>query len=270
MFTQCPDCRKTYPLNKGQLRGKKTLIYCSDCSKKFNALELLNEKPTGLIAEAKAEFIAKADPNHKPRSKKKLREDRQQAKINIGTDPKKNNPDEAAISALTTPSATERLPWEVEKTPVNVNWRLGFIMASLLLVGQIIYFESGSLSQNTSYRPQLEKLCRWLGCQLPDYENLAEFAVLQSSFAPNSDNTIAFKAVINNQAPFKQRLPNIKLTLLNYNEQLFAQRIFAPKDYLTGKAHTNFSIAPDETVEARLIIAAPETGIGGYNFDLIY
>lgn len=269
MFTQCPDCRKIYPLNKGQLRGKKTLIYCSDCSKKFNALELLNEKPTGLIAEAKAEFIAKADSTERSRSNKKSKS-RQQTKIETDIEINKHDPDETAISALATPSATERLPWEAEKTPVNVNWRLGFIMASLFLLGQIIYFETDSLSQNTSYRPQLEKLCRWLACQLPDYENLAEFAVLQSSFAPNPGNTIAFKAVINNQAPFKQRLPNIKLTLLDYNEQMFAQRIFAPKDYLTGKARTNFSIAPDETVEAHLIIAAPKTGIGGYNFDLIY
>jgi hypothetical protein len=269
MFIQCPDCRKAIPLDIEKLRGNNFMFFCSDCSKSFSALELLNEKSTGLIAEAKAEFIAQADPDHKSRAKKKFR-NRAHAKKNIGADPKKNSPDEVSISASTTPSAAERLPWEAEKTPVNVNWRLGFIMASLLLVGQIIYFESGSLSQDTSYRPQLEKLCRWLGCQLPDYENLAEFTVLQSSFTPNSDNTIVFKAVINNQAPFKQRLPNIKLTLLDYDEQIFAQRIFAPKDYLTGKGHTNFSIAPDETVEARLVIAAPETGIGGYNFDLIY
>lgn len=232
-------------------------------------MELLSEKSTGLIAEAEAEFIAKAGADHKSKSKKKLM-DRPQAKKNIGADPPKNSPDEASISAPTTSSAAERLPWEVEKTPVNVNWRLGFIVGSLLLVGQFIYFKSGSLSQNPSYRPQMERLCHWLSCQLPDYENLAEFAVLQGSFTPNSDNTITFKAVINNQALFKQRLPNIKLTLLDYNEQIFAQRIFAPKDYLTDNARTNFSIAADETVEARLIIAAPKIGIGGYNFDLIY
>jgi predicted Zn finger-like uncharacterized protein len=269
MFTQCPDCRKTIPVDVEQLRGKNALVFCSTCSKKFNALEMLNEKSTGLIAEANTEFIAKADFKHKPKSKKKLR-NRQQANTNVGTEPKDNSFDEAVINEPITPSTTERLPWEVEKTPVNINWRLGFIGGFLLLVGQIVYFESGKLSQNPSYRPSLEKLCHWLGCQLADYENLAELAVLQGSFTPNADNTIVFKAVINNQASFKQRLPNIKLTLFDYNEQISAQRIFAPKDYLTGKATTNFSIAPDETVETQLIITVPKPPIGGYNFDLIY
>jgi predicted Zn finger-like uncharacterized protein len=269
MFTQCPDCRTTIPVDLEQLRGNNALVYCNACSKNFNALELLKEKSTGLITEAKAEFIAKTGIDHKSKPKKKFN-DRQQSIKNKASIPQKNSPDEAAINTTIAPPATERLPWEAEKKPVNGKWRLGFIMGSLLLLGQLIYFESGSLSQNPSYRPQMEKLCSWLACQLPDYENLAEFTVLQGSFTPHSDKTITFKAVINNQAPFKQRLPNIKLSLLDYNEQLLAQRIFAPKDYLTGKARTNSSIAPDESVEVNLIVAAPETGIGGYNFDLIY
>jgi predicted Zn finger-like uncharacterized protein len=268
MFTQCPDCRKTYPLSKGQLRGKKKFIYCSDCEKKFNALELLNENPTGLIAEVKAEFIAKTDPTEKPRAKRKSKS-QQQAKANADTNFKKHDSDETAINSVVSSSTPERLPWEVEKSPVNVLWTWGFIIGSLLMLGQLIYFEGGKLSQNVSYRPTLEKICRWLDCQLPAYENLAELAVLQGSIRANADNTIAFKAVINNQAAFTQRLPNIKLTLLDYNEQIFAQRIFAPKEYLSS-AVTNFLIAPDETIAASLAIAAPKTPIGGYNFDLIY
>lgn len=269
MLTQCPDCRKTYPLTAEQLRGKKTLVFCSNCSKSFNALDSLSEKSTGLIAEAKTEFIAKTDPKPNSRSKKKSK-NRQPSKKKAEIGFKKNSLDETADIPTLTPPSAERLPWETEKTSINVNWYLGFIIGSLLLLGQIIYFESGTMSQNVSYRPKLEKVCRWLGCQLPDYQNLNEFAVLQGSFTPNSDNTMAFKAVINNQALFKQRLPNIKLTLLDYNEQIFAQRIFTPKDYLSSTAGSNFSIAPDETVEVSLTIAAPKTPIGGYNFDLIY
>jgi predicted Zn finger-like uncharacterized protein len=269
MFTQCPDCRKTYPLTTEQLCGNKLLVFCSDCGKDFNALELLNEKSMGLVAEAKAEFIGKADPKPKSKSEKKDK-DPQQAKIKTDIDFKENSPDDTAVSPPIKPSAKERVPWEIKKTPVNVLWFVGVVIGSLLLLGQIIFFESGKLSQNSSYRPRLEKLCHWLGCQLQDYQNLNEFVVLKGSFTPGADNTMVFKAVINNQAAFKQRLPNIKLTLLDYNEQIFAQRIFVPKEYLPNTAHPNYSIAPDETVAASLTIAVPKTSVGGYNFDLIY
>jgi Protein of unknown function (DUF3426) len=267
MFTQCPDCRKTYPVTKKHKRGKKTLIFCGDCKKKFDASVLLNEKSTALVTEAKAEYIPKPEFNQKPSLKKKSRN--YLYLTNIGGFLRKNISKTAAINPVGSAPVPERLPWEVEKKPVNVLWVVGFIMGSLLLLGQVIYFESAKLSQNSSYRPQLEKLCRWLGCQLPDYQNLNEFAVLQGSFTPSGDNTMVFKAVINNQAVFRQRLPNIKLTLLDYNEQIFAQRVFAPKDYSFG-ANTYFSIPPDENVTASLTIAAPKTPIGGYNFDLIY
>lgn len=191
-----------------------------------------------------------------------------QGTLNIISDLSKTNT--AIINLAVSDSAPERLPWELEKKPANVNWFLGVIVSSVLLIGQLIYFEGGKLSQNISCRPTLEKLCRWFGCQLPDYQNIDEFSVLQGSFTPNGDNTITFKAVINNQASFKQRIPNIKLTLLDYNEQIFAQRIFDPKDHLSGTTGTHFSIAPDANVAVNLTIAEPKTPIGGYNFDLIY
>jgi predicted Zn finger-like uncharacterized protein len=300
MFTQCPDCRKTFPITKKQLRGKKAQIFCGDCKKKFNALTLLDEKSTALVTEAKAEYIPKADFNQTPRPKRKseikqhsitetlsklkqliIRPDSPEHEKKTEESPveglihrflnvlSKTNSNSASIDSVASESTPERLPWEIEKSSVNVLWIWGVIIGSLFLLGQLIYFESGKLSQNASYRPALDKLCRWLGCHLSDYENLAELAVLQGSFTPNVDNTMAFKAAINNQAPFKQHLPNIKLTLLDYNEQIFAQRIFTPKEYLSG-ADTNFSISPDETVAASLTIAAPKTPIGGYNFDLVY
>jgi hypothetical protein len=115
----------------------------------------------------------------------------------------------------------------------------------------------------------LEKLCQWVGCKLAAYENLSELTVMKSSFAPQSDQTIVFKTVINNQAVFKQRLPNIQLNLLGYNEELIAQRVFSPKDYLPHSS-TRLTLIPDETVEAKLVIALPETPVGGYNFNLVY
>lgn len=269
MFAQCPDCRKTYPVTKKHKRGKKTQIYCSDCKKKFNvSVLLLNENSTVLVTEAKTEYIPKPEALQKASAKKKS--GNQWYSTIIGGFLKKNSANIAAVNSANDDPVPERLPWEVQKKSADTLWFLGFIAGLALLFGQIIYFEAGKVSQNPSYRPDLEKLCRWLGCQLAGYENIAEFAVLQSSFVPNSDGSMSFKAVINNQAAFKQRLPSIKLTLLDYNEQALAQRILSPKEYLPSGKRPNNTISPDETVEASFTIAAPKTRIGGYNFDLIY
>jgi len=267
MFTQCPDCRKAYPVTKKLLRSKKPQIFCTDCKKKFNATTLLNEQSTTLLTEAKAEYIPKPELNPKPSPKKKAA-------------PTPHSLDKRGLfrkaSLITAPNdakpstlAPERLPWEIETKPMNINWFAGFVIGSLFLFGQFIYFEGSKLSQNVTFRPYLEIVCKGLGCQIADYQNLDEFEVLQGSYTPNSDNTVTFKAVINNQAPFKQRMPNIKLTLLDYNEQLLAQRIFDPKDHIPG-AGKHASIAPDATVSISLTIAAPKAPIGGYTLDLVY
>jgi hypothetical protein len=270
MYTQCPDCRKTYPVTKKHTRAKKAQIYCTDCKKKFNVSALLNESSAVLVTEAKAEFIPKAESKRQPRQKKKSA--RNPYSINASSFLKAVKPTDTSNIPLESSPVPEKLPWEEkdENKPIHFSWLTGLITGLFLLLGQIIYFEHGKWPQNPAYRPQLEKLCQWLGCELPDYENLNELAVLQGSFTPNPGNTIAFRAAINNQASFRQKLPNIKLTLIDYNEQLIAQRIFVPKDYLSDAKRSHFSIDPDETLEASLTIAAPKTAIGGYNFDLLY
>ena len=272
MFTQCPDCRNTYSVSKKQLRGKKAQIFCSVCNKKFKPVVLLDEKPSALkpsalLTEAKTEYIPKPESVQKPNPK--IKSGSKQFSLNIGSIFGKSNANTVTPNSAATEPDPERLPWEAENKPLSINWFVGVIVGLLLLIGQFIYFESGALSQNPSYRPQMEKLCKLLGCQLPDYQNLDEFEVLHGSLTPNADSTLTIKAVINNQAPFKQKLPNIKLTLLDYNEHMLAQRIFDPKDHLPASA-THFSIAPDASLSVSLTIAMPKSPIGGYTLDLIY
>lgn len=295
MYTQCPDCRKSYPLTKKQARAKKAHIFCSDCKKKFTVTVILDEKITEiktadktknsaiieepnseltptLLVEAKTIFIPKEET--KSITELNVKDEYQPYLANVGGFLKKSDDKPAiVVPQAPEPASTptpERLPWEAEQKSGNINWFAGVVFALLALLGQAIFFESGKLSQNTSYRPHLEKLCRLLGCQLKAYENLSELAVLQGSFTTLPDKTIAYKTVINNQSPFQQKLPNIQLNLLDYNEQLVAQRVFSPKDYLAEQPHAKLTIAPDETVEAKLLIAAPDTPVGGYNFNLVY
>ncbi|HEY5140996.1 MAG TPA: zinc-ribbon and DUF3426 domain-containing protein [Methylococcales bacterium] len=165
--------------------------------------------------------------------------------------------------------SSRRLPWDKENKPGNANWRIGLVIGSLVLIGQIIYFEGYALSQNPAVRPGLVKLCRMINCQLPVYRNLDELSILHGSFTPLPDQNYAFRMVMSNQAAFAQTYPNIKLTLLDYSGNTFAHRFFKPRDYLPVDAVASLMTA-DETIEISLKIAAPETKVSGSTFDLIY
>ncbi|MBK8815348.1 MAG: DUF3426 domain-containing protein [Methylococcaceae bacterium] len=268
MFTQCPDCRKTYPITKKQLRGKKGKLYCTDCKKKFNASELLNQTSTALQVEAKAEYRSVVDSSGD--SIEKIHPEINAFPADISSFLRNRIEDKANTQIYEVESSLDKLPWETDKSPFAVNWFAGSVLGCLLLLGQIVYFEAGHLSQNASYRPKIQKLVRLFGYELAVYENLLEFEVLQSSLNPEENNSYLFKAIINNQAAFKQRLPFIKLALLDFNEQPFAERIFSPEQYMSENKRTALFIEPDETIQANLKIAAPRTMIGGYHFDLIY
>lgn len=237
-------------------------------------MEFLTEtNPSGLVVEAKAEFIAKST------TKKSKAKPRKKTKNQTPPNTPNQSPTKTSGSSVHTPTPNpvettalpvEPLPWELEKTPDRINWNLVAMVGMVILLGQLIYHKAGSLSQNVSYRPYLEKLCHGLGCQLADYKNLNDFEVLRGSFTPNANNTITFKAVISNQAQFKQPLPNIKLTLLDFQEQVFSQRVFTSSDYMPKRTAKTNAINPDESMEVQLQLRTPKTPIGGYAFDLVY
>lgn len=305
MRSKCPDCGKLYPVTKKQLRAQKTQIYCGQCKKKFTVSEVLVEKNSknadsstpqqknnksdvrdntapiapslitevkaeiipALLTEVKAEFIPKKEDSWLLQNSGSKPESQPHSAASINIRKKSNTPVSAVVVLQV--STQEQLPWEKKGKDINPNWLISAAAATLIFCGQALYFELPKMSQNSSYRPFLEKLCDWGGWNLADYENLSEFTVMTSSFTPQPDNTIVFKTVINNQAPFRQRLPNIQLNLLDNNENLIAQRIFNAAEYLS---HTSkrVSMMPDETVEATLILAAPAEPVGGYNFNLVY
>lgn len=161
------------------------------------------------------------------------------------------------------------LPWDKKKQLGNLYWCIGLIFSLLMLVAQLVYFEGYALSQKQGFRLWVEKICAQLNCNLPVYQNIDEFEVLHRSLTLLPDQNYAFNIVFSNQAAFRQKYPNIKLTLLNFSGQAFAHRIFFPADYLSN-AFSIGAIEADATTEINLKIVAPKTKVGGFDFDFQY
>ncbi len=173
----------------------------------------------------------------------------------------------AAVNAQN--QADNPLLWDMPESKGHKKyWQAGSLMTFLLLVGQIAYFEGDTLTQNPKTRKWLEKLCQSLHCQLPTYQNLHDFSALQGQLTPLPEGRISFKTAMSNQAPFTQSYPNLKLTLLDFAGNIFAQRIFQPEEYLSKDAATK--LLADASAEINITIAEPTKPIGGYTFDLVY
>jgi hypothetical protein len=163
-----------------------------------------------------------------------------------------------------------QLPWnQHQQNPVHKPyWRTLSILGFIALLLQFIYFEGPTLTQNPSLRPWLEKFCQPLACQLPIYRHLEELAV-QGSLTTQPDQSMAFSAVISNHGAFPQTYPKLKLSLLDYEGMPFSQRIFEPHDYLPDASAKPLLIMADDNREISLSLAAPNTKVGGYTFELI-
>jgi hypothetical protein len=149
-------------------------------------------------------------------------------------------------------------------------WFIGFILCLGVLAGQVYWTKGEKISQNPQYRQWLEKICaraptKWQ-CRLPVYKNLDEFEIVHGDFQEAGDH-YEFQTALSNQADFPQAYPNIKLRLLDFNSQIFAERVFTPEDYLGHKPQR--LMAASESIEVNLQIVTPTQKVGGYTFDLI-
>ncbi len=152
-------------------------------------------------------------------------------------------------------------------TPVSHFWGVGFGVGIILLLVQIYLVERDKIGQDAEKRASVEKICQLLPCRLPVYKNLDEIEILQGDFQLEGNSHYVFETVISNQAAFSQAYPRIKLILLDFSGQPFAQRIFHPKDYV--KVSPDALMAASQTIEISLNIAIPRQKIGGYTFELI-
>ena len=107
------------------------------------------------------------------------------------------------------------------------------ILASALLIynfynTNILY----NLSQHPNTRILLEPIYKLINYQIPVYQNINDIQIKQHALDLHADlNTAKLYITIENQAKFKQNLPNIKITFTDLNKQLISANIITPAQY---------------------------------------
>lgn len=170
---------------------------------------------------------------------------------------------EQADEVVEPASANIVLPQQ-QNTESVWRWRVGSLMMLLALLGQVVYFEGESLGRQPKVYAALLQACETLGCALPAYKNINDWAVSHSDLQAHLDKRYLVKAALTNQAGFAQALPILKLTLKDFNDQPVAVRLFFPQQYAS-----NAVLSANQTTQIHLPLVFSTNEVGGFTLTLI-
>jgi predicted Zn finger-like uncharacterized protein len=170
--------------------------------------------------------------------------------------------------AKTQPSA-ERLAFGEPRARHPWLWA-GIPILSLLLAGQVLWYQFDDWSKQPQWRGVYEVACRALGCELPlrrdaSLLNTRNMAVRSD---PERPGLLLVNAVIVNEADFPQPFPLLELRFNTLRGILVAGRRYHPEDYLSGDAFGLQLIPPKTPVQVELSIDDPGPEAVNYSLHL--
>lgn len=138
------------------------------------------------------------------------------------------------------------------------------------LVSQVIWFQFDRLSAIPQLRPFYVQGCEIFGCEL---KPLVDVQSIQSrklvvKTNPGNRNQLIVDAVIINRASFEQPFPAIALTFSNLNNDVVAQSVFTPEEYLAGDGK-NLEAMPIDT-PVRILINIRDPGKDAVNYNIAF
>lgn len=157
------------------------------------------------------------------------------------------------------------LPWLKEPQPLDRrSWRFAASGLLMLLLIQLSYFEGYRLLAMPQVQSVAESICHQWHCRTPAYLNVADWSVSSSDLQPYLQGRYRFSAAISNQSDAVQAFPNLKLTLLGFNGQALAERVFEPWQYTNSER-----LGGEESREIQLWLKAPSFAVGGFSVSVI-
>ena len=146
-------------------------------------------------------------------------------------------------------------------------WFVGALGLAGLAAAQAVWQRPQLLDLHPALRPLAERGCAEIGCTVPVARAPAALAVLSSRLEPvdGVPGVSELRVQLRNGAAFAQRLPDLRLTLLDDAQRTLARRTLSASDYLPG---TKPDLAAGATAEARVLIEAPQREASGFQVDL--
>jgi predicted Zn finger-like uncharacterized protein len=155
-------------------------------------------------------------------------------------------------------------------TGTALAWKILAAPLVLLLLAQIVHHNRASLARNPATGAALMNVYDALNLRLTPDWNLHAYYIKQWGVLsdPATPGTLKVRASITNRAAFAQPYPLLKLVLEDrWGDQVRA-REFEPAEYLDAGTSTGRLLAPQQQVNATIVIVDPGTDAEGFRFDV--
>ncbi|MES9905884.1 MAG: DUF3426 domain-containing protein [Sedimenticola sp.] len=153
----------------------------------------------------------------------------------------------------------------------TLGWSLSISLLLLLALGQLGWFGREHLMRYPEGRQLLETACQHLGCPLPTQKAIDEIAIADRSISihPDIDNALLVQVSFSNRASHPQPYPALQLSFYGGDEQLAAQRVFLPGEYLQRPADRKGAFPPGTAVQIQLELEDPGKENTGFKIDFL-
>jgi predicted Zn finger-like uncharacterized protein len=289
LHTRCPRCATTFRVTAELLEVADGLVRCGSCDEVFDARSHeVNLEATGsdtpppgmlnadyiddLLREPGVAPQGEAEPPSAPAAPAMALPDALPAEA--------APPDALALQILAQapPQAPlVALPVELGGTPRRrltlrvLAWLAMLAAVGLALGAQYAWLEREHLAQDPGVRVHLERVCGWLGCQVPPYHDPRAIRSTELLVRPDPARTgvLLVDAVLENRAPFPQRYPDLELSFTDMQGRPVARRVFAPREYLGAHPAPDALLASREPVRVHLELMDPGEHATSYELRLI-
>lgn len=138
------------------------------------------------------------------------------------------------------------------------------------LVSQAVWFQFDRLSAIPQLRPLYVQGCEIFGCELKPLVDVQSIQSRKLVVKTNPENRsqLMVDAVIINRASFEQPFPAIALTFSNLNNDVIAQSVFTPEEYLAGDGQDLEAMPTDTPV--RILINIRDPGKDAVNYNIAF
>lgn len=129
----------------------------------------------------------------------------------------------------------------------------------LTLIAQASWYHYEKLVKYPNVAAIYEFACNQLGCTLPELSDITKIEnrnlVVKSH--PTVFKALIIETIITNQAGFAQPFPDISLSFSDINNNIIAQRLFSPAEYLTSEVNNWPNMPSRQPIQITLEIIDP-------------
>ena len=259
METTCDECGSRFRITEQQLRQAYGKVCCGECGHVFNALAGLKNYD----GELPEDF-----------TKLQLEQDLQELADERTMPVTEFDFDHYSVDR-TQPTETisleEAMYGDQRRSMFRMSpllWFIGILLLTALGFAQAIYYQRYQLIEDPRFQQQVITLCEFMPCADSQFSSTAQIRLLERNVFthPVANNALMVTGSFVNQAPFKQKLPDMLISLFDIQGKLIANRLFKPTEYLLEDRNRR-TMDPEKPVQFRLELVDPGTNALTYEFE---